>query len=544
MKGAFGAAAPDRVDTVAEVGEQRDGSRETVPPFAFRPVAAVAGLAALILVVRADRYDWFGDELYFLAAGRRPAFGYVDQGPLVPLLARCADLIAPGSLVVLRLPSILATVGAIVLSAALAREFGGLRAAQVLAALAYATCPFLVTQAATLSTFALDTTLTAAVIWLLVCWNRIRDDRLLLAAAAVAALDVQVKLLVAVPLLGLALGVAACGPRELLRRRALWFGTLLVGASALPGLLWQARHGWPQLAMGGVIRAEQQAATGGTAGLPLQTVLLMGLLGGLLTLAAVWAWAAAILRRSGSVSATGAFGAALVRHRFVAVAVGCQIVFVAVTGTRPYYLAGLFPVVFAVGAVWVLEREVSRRLRGAVTVVTGISAAIVVTVLVVLPLPQTELRQPSDTQSRISARLRMFGTSGWDHLGAAVTAAYRGLAPEERARAVIVTQTYWQASALDHFGGELPAVYSPNRGFAYFGTPPESATTVLYLAPPKAAPRLRETFAGVRPVAVLDDRLGFPGIDRELIVWRCDRPQRSWAATWPSLTTTVLDPGI
>ncbi|WP_280361949.1 glycosyltransferase family 39 protein [Nocardia wallacei] len=517
-------------ETADRSGALGIGPSEALPPLAFRPILAIAGVAAAVLFARADRYDYFGDELYFLAAGRRLAFGYVDQGPLIPLLARCADALVPDSLVVLRFPAILATVVAIVVAAATAREFGGGRAAQVTAALGYATCPFLVTQAATLSTFALDTTLTATLVWLLVRWNRIRDDRLLLAAAVVAALDIQVKLLLPALLLGLGLGIALCGPRELLRRRALWLGALLVAGSALPGVLWQARHGWPQVAMGAVIRAEQQAATGGVPGLPLQLVLLVGLLGGILAAAGLWAWG-----RAATISR------ALYSHRFVAVAVLCQLLFLLATGTRPYYLAGLFPVLFAAGAVWLFDREI-RWVPAAAMVSAVLSAAIVGTVLILLPRPAGELRQPTDTQSQLSARLRLFGTSGWDRLAATVRDAYRELPPDERARTVIVTHTYWQASALDRT--DLPAVYSPDRGFAYFGTPPETATTVLYVAPAAAETTLRRTFSGVRPVARLDDRLGFPGIDRKLTVWRCDRPARSWAETWPVLTTNVLDAGI
>ncbi|WP_156959679.1 glycosyltransferase family 39 protein [Nocardia sp. BMG51109] len=526
---------------------------KAVPPFAIRPVLATAAVTAVILLVRAGRYDYFGDELYFLSAGRRPAFGYVDQGPLLPLLARGADALAPDSLVVLRLPAILATVAAIIVTAALAREFGGRRGAQTLAALAYATCPYLITQAATLSTFAFDTTLAAAVIWLLVRWNRIRDDRLLPAAAAVAAVDVQVKLLVPVLLAGLGLGVLCCGPRELLRRPALWAGLLLVAVAALPDVLWQARHGWPQVAMGGVIRAEQQAATGGVAGLPLQVILLVGLLGGLLALAGLWVLGGAAVRRTRFTGATGPFdtpaaterlGAAALRpYGFLAVAVLCQVGFVVATGTRPYYLTALFPVVFAAGAVWVLERE-TRWPRVAAPVVCALSAAIVLTVVFALPRPHTALREPTESQSRLSTRMRTFGTSGWDRLADAARTAHRGLPPEQRERAVLVTQTYWQAGALDRPSADLPPVYSPNRGFAYLGTPPETATTVLYVAAEAAEPLLRRTFSAVRPAVRLDDPLGFPGIDRGLVVWYCDGPRESWAALWPRLTTTVLDAGI
>ncbi|WP_290053981.1 ArnT family glycosyltransferase, partial [Nocardia nova] len=161
-------------------------------------VGVVAVLTAAILVARAARYDWFGDELYFVAAGYHPAAGYVDQGPLVPLLARAAHAVAPDSPTVLRLPAILAGVAAIVVTAALAREFGGGRAARILAAIGYACCPYVVTQTASLSTFALDSTAVAVLTWLSARWVRTRADRLLLIAGVVAAIDLQVKLLLPV----------------------------------------------------------------------------------------------------------------------------------------------------------------------------------------------------------------------------------------------------------------------------------------------------------------------------------------------------------
>lgn len=58
---------------------------------------------------------------------------------MVPLLAAAMDWIAPGSLPVLGLPALLATAAAVVMTALVARELGGDRRAQVLAAGAFAT---------------------------------------------------------------------------------------------------------------------------------------------------------------------------------------------------------------------------------------------------------------------------------------------------------------------------------------------------------------------------------------------------------------------
>ncbi|WP_433522692.1 glycosyltransferase family 39 protein [Nocardia pseudovaccinii] len=510
---------------------EADGAdrRNTLPPFALRPVGAITALVAVVLLARADRYDYFGDELYFISAGHRLSFGYVDQGPLLPLIARCMDWIDTGSLVALRIPSIMAAVLAILTAAASAREFGGGVFAQVLAALAYACCPFAITQSATLSTFALDATLVSVLIWLTVRWIRIRDDRLLIAAAAVVALDLQVKLLAPVLVAGIGIGVIVFGPRDLVRQPALWFGAAFSVMAVLPGLVWQARHGWPQLAMGATIRAEQQTATGGIAGLPMQFAMLTGI-GGFLALVGIWA----LIRHS-----------ALRPYLFIVVTAAVQAGFVLVTGTRAYYVAGLLPILFAAGAVWAEAREFRRWERATGIALSALTATIAVAAVSLLPVSSATRDRPTSTQSELSTRMRVFGTSGWPELLAAVDSAYRTVDLGEHADTVIVTHTYWQASALDRLGSPgLPPIYSPNRGFAYFGQPSETDSTVLYVAPETAEPLLRHTFSDVTSVARLDDRLGFPGINREIVIWRCDRLIRPWAETWPQLTTNVLDPGI
>ena len=62
------------------------------------------------------------------------AWGYPDQPPLAPALARLVGSVAPDSLVALRLPSALMAAGVVLLNGMIARELGGRRAEQLLAA--------------------------------------------------------------------------------------------------------------------------------------------------------------------------------------------------------------------------------------------------------------------------------------------------------------------------------------------------------------------------------------------------------------------------
>jgi hypothetical protein len=51
------------------------------------PVVLVAGLMVVGLLVLSGEYGFHGDEMYYVVAGQHPAFGYVDQPPLTPLLS-------------------------------------------------------------------------------------------------------------------------------------------------------------------------------------------------------------------------------------------------------------------------------------------------------------------------------------------------------------------------------------------------------------------------------------------------------------------------
>src|SRR5947209_17549935 len=99
-------------------------------------VVALVGLAKLALHMYAGRrYGYFVDELYYLACARHIDWGYVDQPPLIAAIVKIARAVLGGSLLAIRFPAALAGAGTAVLAGMIAREVGGTRFAQGLAAL-------------------------------------------------------------------------------------------------------------------------------------------------------------------------------------------------------------------------------------------------------------------------------------------------------------------------------------------------------------------------------------------------------------------------
>ncbi|MFC9894869.1 ArnT family glycosyltransferase [Nocardia sp. NPDC127579] len=514
--------------TVRPHSPDRPRFADRLPPFAWVPVTTIAAVAGTLFLARLGRYDLGGDELYFLGAGRHPAVSYADQGPVVPVLAAIADDIAPGSAVVLRLPALAMTVVAIVLAAVIVRELGGRRGPQAVAALAYAVTPAAVMQSAMLSTYALDATLTALISWLFIRWVRTGSDSLLILAGVAAALDFQVKWLIPMVWAALALGIALLGPRRLFTRPAWWIGSGLLALSAVPTALWQHANGWPQLAMGAVVR-DEQLASGSLATMPWQTVLLVGPTG-LLLLAGLWA---------------GLRAPRLRPYRFFIPVVLLGLAAVFAGGLRPYYMVAAFPGLFAAGAVYLGDLGIARRLRAVGIVAVATATAICVGAVLALPLPQSRLSEPTDRYSQFEWRSRLFGPSGWHELVRGVDAAYRQVPAEQLPGIVLITQNYWQAAALEYYGPRLgfPPVYSTNRGYAYFSPPPDSATTVLYIGTDHPESALGIDFAETTELVRLADPLGYPGVNRHVAVWKCRFSELAWSAAWPGMRRLVLVDG-
>ena len=244
--------------------------RTTIEPVPWPAVGAIAGAVVALLLAVAKRYGWHRDELYFLEAGRdHLAWGYIDQPPFTPFVARIADWIAPGNLVVLRVAPALTAGATVVLGALIVRELGGARRAQIAGAAALACCGFPLGVGHLLSTAAFDLTAWMALLWLTVRLLRTRDPRWWVAFGAAAGVAMLNKDLVVLLALAVVIGLVADRRWELLRTPWMVIGGVVALVIAAPNLLWQADHGWPQLEMAEAL-SDRLAGENRTTLIPLQ----------------------------------------------------------------------------------------------------------------------------------------------------------------------------------------------------------------------------------------------------------------------------------
>lgn len=292
----------------------------------------VAGVVAIVHLLTAGRYGLFVNELYFIVCGRHPSFGYVDQPPLVPLIA-AATQFGGTHVWLLRLPAVLAATLLVPLTVDFAQLLGASTRGAWLAAIAAACAPMLTAMTATLTTSTFEPLAWTALAY---CVTRavLRGEATFWwLAGAVAGLAFEVRYGVLLWIIALAIGIALTKQRPVFRTRALWIGVGIGALIALPNALWQILHGLPFLE---VVRND---SAGNLTGTPLvftiDQVFSLNFM-----LAPLWV--------AGIVAPFASPGFA--RFRFLAIAFVVSAVLVFATHGKSYYLAGAYPTMFALGA--------------------------------------------------------------------------------------------------------------------------------------------------------------------------------------------------
>lgn len=469
--------------------------------FARAPVLGAMLALALALAVLAPEYGYHRDELYFRML---PAdWGYTDQPFLTPLLARTAIALFGDSVVALRVVALGCAVASLPVLALITREVGGGRRAQALTAWGMAGATLTLLFGHVLLTASLDLVVWPAVLLLAIRAVLREDGRWWLAAGAVIGASASNKLLVVILMIGIAAGLALCGPRSHFASVRLWLGVALAGLFAAPSVVYQALHGWPQLAMGEALRTSNADEVR-----VMMWPMLVLLVGPVL---AVF-WVVAIL---------GMFRRPDWRPlRFLAVAFAVVVLFVLVGGTQFYYTAGMLGVLVAIGAVPVAQWAHSRGRRRAVAALLVVNAlGCVVAALPVLPV-------------------RAFGASGLAAVNSAAAdqvgwPQYAAQAREVATAAgadVIITSNYGEAGALDRFGsGGLPVV-SGHVHLWHVAQPPDDAQTVVIVGGQSES--AQHWFDSCRLAAELDHGLGVETEEQGEAVLVCEGPQEPWSQLW------------
>lgn len=457
-------------------------------PALNRPLlVALAGFKLVLHLLLANGYGYFRDEMYFLDCGRHLAFGYVDHAPLIGLVARAA-LALGGSLVALRLFPALAGAMLVALVMLMAWRLGGGRFAQGLAGLAVLVAPVFLAVHGVLTMNAFEPVFWMGAAYVLIRLVQTGDARMWIAVGALLGLGLENKHSTA--FFGIAVGVALLlsPERRWLRTPWPWLAVALALALFLPNIVWQVQHGFPTLEGLGNVRRTGKNVVPGPVDFVAQQVLLLHPV-----LLPLWLAGLAWL-----------FAAARGRYRLLG---WTYVVFFALLFAlegKNYYLAPVYPMLFAAGAVAVdaaLDRWARTRGRRwpkavIVAVVVAAGAALAPLTLPILPPERyvayekaLGITPPKTEVGHRGALPQHFGDRfGWPELVAEVARIYHALPAEDRARAAIFANNYGEAGAVNLFGPQygLPPAVSAHQTHFLWGPRANTGEVLIVLQDDRA----------------------------------------------------------
>jgi 4-amino-4-deoxy-L-arabinose transferase-like glycosyltransferase len=489
----------------------------------------LASLKLLVHLLTNGNYGYFRDELYYMAAAEHLALGYVDFPPFVALVTAFTRLLLGDSTVALRFLPALAGALVVVLAGLMARELGGGRFAQGLAALATLVAPSFLVMGTFISMDAFDQLFWVSAAYVLILILKQDRLRLWLLFGLIAGLGVLTKITVLYFGFAVFAALLLTSSRRHLLAPWPWLGGAIAVLFLLPYIFWQITHGWPTLEFWTDYGAKVDPAS--PIEFLVEQVLTMQPLTLPLWLAGLYYY---LFSRDGRTLRPLGLIYVLLFALF------------AIQNAKFYFLAPAYPMLFAAGALS-LERLVRRRrwnwlkpAYAAVVLVGGIALApMVVPILSVETLAsitgagggvgvKQERREEGQLPQHFADRF------GWKNMAATVAGVYDSLPVEDRSRACVFTANYGEAGAIDFFGPEygLPEAISGHNSYYIWG--PEDCTGEVVISVGVPRRDLETVFGEVEKEATIRCEYCMPDED-DLPVYVCRDPRASLQDMWPQV---------
>ena len=491
------------------------------------------GLAALKIALQfagIRHYGFFRDELYYMACGEHLAWGYVDQPPLIALVAWLARHLFGHSIVGLRIFPVLAGAAVVFLTGIFAGELGGGRLAQSLAAISLLFAPAFLAFDSFFSMNAFE-----PFFWLLCAWLVIRivkgaSPKWWLTFGLVAGVGLENKHTMLVFGFALAAGLLLAGEWRIFRSKWIWMGACVAMLVFLPNVVWEARHGWPQVEVVRNAQLYKNIPVTPLGFLAEQIVFLNPIvfplwLGGL-----VWYFRSPEAKR----------------FRFLGWNYLIVLAIFMICGGKAYYALPVYPILFAAGGV-VLEHFAEGRKRR--RIVFGYAAIIATAGLVALPfgvpvlpvntflrysrvLPYSSLAKTERDALRAPLPQLYADMFGWKNMAETVAQVYDGLPASDRANCAILGGNYGETGAIDYYGPALglPKAIGGHNSYFYWGPRGYSGACVIVFG--EQSRKFMQLFGDVRQAATIESPHAMPN-EQSVPVYVCRKPRAPLAVLWP-----------
>ena len=494
-----------------------------------------------ILAQRAG-YGIFRDEMYYLICGRHLAFGYVDQPPMVALQARLTDILfGYQHMWSLRLLSGIAGAVKVFLTGALVWAMGGSsgsrKAAALLAMLGVTVAGVYLGIDSYLSMNSFE-----PVFWLLCALALIRiaqehgipgQERVVrnwwMVLGVSAGLGLENKWNEVFFLVALLVALLLTPQRRILASR--WFAAAvaIIVALALPNLLWEMHYHWPTLEwLIDVSKSNKDVKLP-----PLQFLLAQMMT---LTPWTIPLWLSGVVWLLASRKAR--------EFRFLGVLYLIFLPMMMALHAKDYYLAPVYPIYFAAGAICWLPAGKHGALRYwpvsayALLLVVGFFLTIPFSIPVLSPQKflawsKTMHYRPADSENHDATILPQFYADrfGWHEMVEKVAGIYNSLPPGQRAVTGIYTGNYGEASAINLFGPKygLPVAISGHQTYWLWGPHGYTGQEMIVING-ASLQEMNEYYASCTVAGKMDNPLSMPW--EKNLIFLCHGRKGTYEADW------------
>ncbi len=489
-----------------------------VTDMAILIVLAVARV--LLHTIINGQYGFHRDELGMLENAWHPDWGYVEFPPLTAWIVRLELAVFGTSLPGLRFLPAVAQAGVMVLAGLMARELGGRRFAQILAAIAAAVVPGSLMLGGLFQYSSFDYFWFVLIAYLMVRLCKSGDPRWWLGIGAVIGLGMMTKYTMAFYVVGIVIGVLLTPLRRHLMTRWLWGGVALALLIVTPNLIWQLNHNFISLDFLTFIHARDVRIGRADTFMLEQLIVCANLVTVPLWLAGLFFYA---FSRGGG------------RYRILFWMFAVPVGLLYALSARGYYAGTAYPMLLAGGSV-LLEQLLERlsngwkRLATAATWSTLAAGGVAfgAMVLPIAPIPSAWFDMANGIHDTFREEI------GWPELVETVAGVYSALPASEKAQAGILTNHVAEAGAINLYGPAygLPEAISTGNTASLrgYGNPPPQTVIIVGWSSSLA----NYYFNNCEFAARVTNRLGVANEEStdNPNIWLCRGIRSSWSDLW------------
>jgi hypothetical protein len=452
------------------------------------PIAIAFALALFkmfLFLLAGNSYGYFRDELYFLACIEHLAFGYPDHAPLSVWIARLSLEIFGDSLYAIRFLPALAGALRIVLTGLLVRECGGKHFATFLACLCVLVAPVYLVTDNLLSMNPYESLFWTGCALSYVWAVKRENPKYWLLFGVFAGLGLMNKHSMVFFGLAFVAGLILTQDRKFFAGKFLWLAGAIAFLIFLPNLIWQYQNDWATLELLQNVQKTGKNVVLAPHEFVFQQMFILFPLTALVWLAGLWYL---LFDKFGK------------RFRTLGIAYLVTLLLMILLKAKHYYLAPIYPMLFAAGGVF--WETLLQPLRYGKIIRVSFTTLLIIGGLIFLPaaLPVLPVEKfiayqnalgiaPPKTEVGHQGILpQHFGDQfGWEEMTAKVAEVYNSLPPEERAKAAIFANNYGEAGAIDFFGKKygLPKAISNHQSYYLWGHGNNDGSVVIILGDEK-----------------------------------------------------------